>query len=308
VLAYLQAPDVDSHFRLVSRDGKVLGTVGPEAHYSLPQVSRDGDRIIFIRDDSAWLLDLVRGTSTRLTTEQMGPATSTPAWFRDDTAVLTTSVAGIVLKELAGGHSELIFSSSDSEQAQSLVAVRDPSVSPDGSLLTFSAWDPVTDYDLWVLRLGDESEPQRLAATPRVQQAPSISPNGQWIAYESDESGRHEVYVRPAGPGDTKWLISTGGGTAPLWSEDGTELFYISSDDEMMAVSIAGSASRFEAGLPTALFRAPLAPPLNRSMNVVVEPRLAGLVDGTFLFQVPAGDLPPRTITVVLNWQQLLKR
>ena len=308
VLAFLQAPDVDSHFRLVSRDGRVLGTMGPEAVYTQPQVSRDGDRITFVRGQSAWLLDLVRGTSTRLPTEELGFASSSPTWFGDDSVVLNSMEGGIVLKEVAGEHAELIFSSSASEQAESLQAIRDSRVSPDGSFLAFSAWDPTTDYDLWVLRIGDESEPQRLGATPRVQQAPSFSPNGRWIAYESDESGRYEVYVRSAGPGDTKWLISTGGGTAPLWSEDGTELFYISSDDEMLAVSIADSASRFEAGLPTALFRAPLAPPLNRSMNVVVEPRLAGLVDGNFLFQVPAGDLPPRTITVVLNWQQLLKR
>ncbi len=308
VLAFLQAPEVDSHFRLMSRDGKSLGSMGPEAVYTLPQVSRDGDLITFLREDSAWLLDLVRGMSTRLTTEQMGPATSSPAWFREDTAVLISLEAGIGLKELAGGRAEMIFSPLDSEQVESLQAVRDPRVSRDGSFLAFSAWDPITDYDLWVFRLGDESEPQRLGATPRVQQAPSISPNGRWIAYESDESGRYEVYVRPARPGDTKWLISTGGGAAPLWSEDGTELFYISSDDEMMTVSIGGTPSRFEAGLPVALFKAPLAPPLNTSMNVVVEPRLAGLVDGNFLFQVPVEDLPPRTITVVLNWQRLLER
>jgi Tol biopolymer transport system component len=308
VLAFLQAPDVDSNFRLMNRDGKVLGTVGPEAIYTMPRVSKDGDRIAFIRDDATWLLDFVRGTSTRVTGAKVGPANSSPAWFGDDTAVLTTSVAGIVLNELATGRGELIFSSSDSEQARSLVAVRDPRISPDGSYLAFSAWDPITDYDLWVLRLADETEPERLGATPRVQQAPSISPNGRWIAYESDESGRSEIYVRPATPGDTKWLISTGGGTAPLWSEDGTELFYISSEDEMIAVSIGGSASRLDAGLPRVLFKAPLAPPLNRSMNVVVEPRLAGLVDGNFLFQVPVEDLPPRTITVVLNWERLLHR
>jgi len=75
-----------------------------------------------------------------------------------------------------------------------------------------------------------------------------------------------------------------------------------------MSVQIGNSRSSPEAGLPVALYKAPLAPPVNASMNVVIEPRLAGLVDGNFLFQVPAEDLPPRTITVVLNWQRLLDR
>lgn len=88
----------------------------------------------------------------------------------------------------------------------------------------------------------------------------------------------------------------------PEMSEDGNELFFISSGNELMSVRIGSSRARLEAGLPVALFEAPLAPPENASMNPVVEPRLAGLVDGNFLFQVPAGDLPPRTITVVLNW------
>jgi len=75
-----------------------------------------------------------------------------------------------------------------------------------------------------------------------------------------------------------------------------------------MSVQIGNSRSSPEAGLPVALFKAPLAPPVNYEMNPVVEPRLAGLVDGNFLFQVPVGDIPPRNITVVLNWQHLLDR
>ena len=75
-----------------------------------------------------------------------------------------------------------------------------------------------------------------------------------------------------------------------------------------MSVRIGTGRTNPEAGLPVALFKAPLAPPENRSMNPVIEPRLAGLIDGNFLFQVPVEDLPPRTITVVLNWQHLLDR
>jgi hypothetical protein len=75
-----------------------------------------------------------------------------------------------------------------------------------------------------------------------------------------------------------------------------------------MTVRIGTSRARPEAGLPVILFKAPLAPPVNTSMNPVVEPRLAGLVDGNFLFQIPVEDIPPRTITVVLNWQRLLDR
>ncbi|MCJ7755526.1 MAG: hypothetical protein MUP13_13260, partial [Thermoanaerobaculales bacterium] len=265
-------------------------------------------KITFVRDSGVWLLDLVRGTSTRLRELKGESDNSTPVWFRGDASVMWCSQEGIVFQEIAGGPVQTILALADFEQTESLLAPSDVRASPDGSLLAFAAWDPVTDYDLWILPLGDTPQPQRLSATPRVQQAPQVSPNGRWIAYESDESGRFEVYVRPTEPGDAKWLISTGGGSGPLWSEDGTELFFISSGDELMSVQIGNSRSRPEAGLPVALFKAPLAPPVNRSMNPVVEPRLTGLVDGNFLFQVPVEDLPPRTITVVLNWQRLLDK
>ena len=308
VLAFLQTAEVNSHFRLVNRRGELLETVAPAAEYSLPAVSRDGSKITFVRDSGVWLLDLVRGTSTRLFELKTESDNSSPAWFRGDACVMWCSAEGIVFKDLAGGPVQKILDVADFEDTESLLALMDVEESPDGSFLAFTAWDPITDYDLWILRLGDTSQPQRLSATPRVQQAPQISPNGRWIAYESDESGRFEIYVRPTESGDAKWLISTGGGSGPIWSEDGTELFYLSSTDELMSVRIGASRASPEAGLPVALFMAPLAPPLNASMNVVIEPRLAGLVDGNFLFQVPVEELPPRNITVVLNWQHLLNR
>ena len=109
--------------------------------------------------------------------------------------------------------------------------------SPDGQLLAFVEVNPTTGQDIWVLRLGDRKA-QPFLRTPFNEAAPRFSPDGRWLAYISDESGRYEIYVQPyPGPGG-KWQISTEGGTEPVWNRNGRELFY-RSGDKMMAVDIA---------------------------------------------------------------------
>ena len=94
--------------------------------------------------------------------------------------------------------------------------------SPDGQLLAFVEINPTTGYDIWVLRLGDRKA-QPFLRTPFNEGAPRFSPDGRWLAYVSDESGRYEIYVQPyPGPGG-KWQISTEGGTEPLWNRNGRE-------------------------------------------------------------------------------------
>lgn len=123
--------------------------------------------------------------------------------------------------------------------------------SGDGRLLAFHEVSPGTLRDIWVLSLSDRKA-RPFIQTPFTEGAPSFSPDGRWMAYLSDESGRPEIYVQPyPGPGG-KWQISTDGGTEPLWARNGRELFY-RSDRRMLAVAVT-TGSSFSAAKPTVLF------------------------------------------------------
>ncbi len=174
--------------------------------------------------------------------------------------------------------------------------------SPDGQLLAFVEVNPTTGYDLWVLRLGDHKA-QPFLRTPFNESVPRFSPDGRWLAYISDESGRYEIYVQPyPGPGG-KWQISTEGGTEPAWNPNGRELFY-RSGDKMMAVDIATQPS-FAASKPRVLFEGRYEPTPATFPNYDVSR------DGQrFLMLKPseAGEAAPTQINVVLNWFEELKR
>lgn len=142
-----------------------------------------------------------------------------------------------------------------------------------------------------------------VVGTPFEERGGQFSPDGRWVAYQSNESGRFEIYVQPfPGPGG-KWQVSTAGGTDPRWRVDGKELFFLAPDARLMAVPVRASNSTFEAGSPAALFQ---------TRTVVggaadLRPQYAVSRDGRFLFNVPADISPTTPITVVLNWNPRLK-
>jgi Tol biopolymer transport system component len=174
--------------------------------------------------------------------------------------------------------------------------------SSDGQFLAFNELNPNTGFDLGVLRLSDrKAEP--FLRTPFNESAPRFSPDGRWLAYASDESGRYEIYVQPyPGPGG-KWQISTEGGTEPMWNPNGREMFY-RSGRKMMAVDIA-TRPGFAAGKPRVLFEGEYVPTPLTFPNYDVSP------DGQhFLMLKPAeaAEGAPSQINVVLNWFEELKR
>jgi len=182
--------------------------------------------------------------------------------------------------------------------------------SPDGQVLAFIEISPTTGRHIWTLRMGDPSlgsgqvrKPQPFLQSPFTESAPRFSPNGRWLAYTSNESGRFEIYVQPyPGPGG-KWQISTEGGTEPVWNPNGRELFY-RIGGKMMAVDVTIQPS-FSVGKPKMLFEGQFEPAPATFPNYDVSP------DGQrFLMLKPTEQeqAAPTQINVVLNWFEELKR
>jgi dipeptidyl aminopeptidase/acylaminoacyl peptidase len=277
----------------VSRNGAEQPLVAPPRGYRLPRISPDGQRLAVSIEDleetQVWLYDLARGALTRFTFE--GNSNFGATWTPDGKRIL----AGDCFLRLADG--------SGAAEAINEGGCNgiNGSFSPDGQLVAFSDGG-VNSGDISVLNLSDRKA-QPFLQTPFNEAAPVFSPDGRWLAYFSDESGRGEVYVQPyPGPG-AKWPISTDGGSEPVWNRNGRELFY-RSGNRMMAVDISTQPG-FSAGRPKLLFEGLYLPTPVQSPNYDVSP------DGQrFLMVKPitADESAPTQINVVLNWFDELKR
>ena len=292
----------------VSRNGAEQPLAAPAHAYVAPRLSPDGRRVavgIVEQESQVWLYDLSRDTLTRLTFE--GNVNLNPVWTPEGKRIAFLSNKEGALNpfwQLADGSGGLErLTTSDYNQSPN-------SWSQDGQLLAFVEVNPTTGYDIWVLRMGDSSaasgqvrKAQPFLRTPFNEGAPRFSPDGRWLAYISDESGRYEIYVQPyPGPGG-KWQISTEGGTEPVWNPNGRELFY-RSGDKMMAVDIATQPS-FSAGKPRMLFEGPYVTTGRTVPEYDVAP------DGQrFLMLKPVeqAGAAPTQINVVLNWFEELKQ
>jgi serine/threonine-protein kinase len=284
----------------VNRSGIEQSVAAPARAYVFPRLSPDGVQVglgITEQETQDWLYDLSRETLTRFTFE--GNVNLNAVWTPDGKRIAFQSN-----KE---GPTNIYWQRADGsgglERLTTSEFVQVPlSWSPDGQLLAFIEINPTTGYDIWVLRLSDRKA-QPFLRTPFSESAPRFSPDGHWLAYISNESGRYEVYVQPyPGPGG-KWQISTEGGTEPVWSRSGRELFY-RSGGKMMVADIATRPS-FTAGKPRMLFDGQYLPTPATTPNYDVSP------DGQrFLMIKPseAGEAAPTQINVVLNWFEELKR
>ncbi len=247
-----------------------------------------------------WILDTGRTTLTRLSFE--GSYNGSPAWTPDGKKIAFGSDrAGLrnlfwQLADGSGGVDRLL--TSEHTQVASCW-------SPDGQTLAFEQTESGTGFDIWILRLGGpsagsgESRKAEPFLTTRFNEiAPHFSPDGRWLAYASDESGRYEVYVQPyPGPGG-KWQISTEGGTEPVWAHNG-ELFY-RNGEKMMVVETTTRPS-FSAGNPKALFE-------GRYANYQSLPDYDVTGDGQRFLFLKAGEEARPEINVVLNWTEELKQ
>jgi hypothetical protein len=169
------------------------------------------------------------------------------------------------------------------------------------ALFGFTEVDPVTGWDVWIVSVKDGGKAHPFIQTRFNETNPTFSPDARWIAYQSDESGNNEIYVQPIpGPG-SKLLASTDGGTEPVWSRDGKELFY-RNGDRMMAIVMTGEPA-LRPSKPAVLFVKPSwVLPGTRNYDVTRDGR-------RFLMVVENEQVAAAThITVVLNWFDELKR
>jgi hypothetical protein len=174
--------------------------------------------------------------------------------------------------------------------------------SRDSRFLLFRQPGAKSGVDLWVLPMDDRGErkPVSLLRSEFVINTARFSPDGRWVAYDSNETGSYEIYVRPFPPpagGGGKWMVSQTGGALPRWRRDGKELFYLRLDGELMAADVSSSGAAFVHGTPKPLFKATYA----NGWDVSADGK-------RFLRTVAGTETPQSPFNVVLNWMSILKK
>jgi len=302
VLAFVPGGAAAAETRLVwvDRQGRSTPLAADPGSYEWPRLSPDGSRVA-VTDRTAdgaidiWILGLERGTRSRLTVEG---GNITPTWAPDGEAVFFGRTAGpgavnIYRKRADGlGEAEQVMVSEHSRFPRAITA--------DGRSLLFVEWNPETARDIWTMTPEDDRRAEPVLATPFDEYSSALSPDGSWLAYVSDESGRYEVYVRSWPEGASRVLVSAHGGKDPAWSADGTELFY-RVGEAMMVVPVE-SGTNFSAGTPELLFEGRFKLGVHGSMSYDVS------ADGRFLMIERSRVETADRLHVVLDWFEELKR
>jgi Tol biopolymer transport system component len=263
VVAYRVGGSGERQLTWVNRSGAVRGTVGPpDGSLASPRVSPDGRQVAFSRETQGkqdiWLQSDAR--ASRMTFGS--GANEFPVWSPDGSRLVFVSISGT-------GH-DLYQKPTNGAQAQeplllSQKAQVPTSWSADGRYLLYFSFDPGPDADLWVLPMTGTRKPFPFLQSSILKAWGQFSPVGRWVAYQSTESGRFEIYVRRfVVPGDAadstaaqagQWQVSTAGGISPMWRADGKELYYIDPAGMMMAAPITETGSTVVPGTPVTLFQ-----------------------------------------------------
>jgi Tol biopolymer transport system component len=308
ILLQREPLNADVKVQVLDRTGRPLSTIPlPAASYSLPRLSPDGRQLVlcaFKASESSaplWMVDMTRGTSARFTST--GHFDTAPAWSRDGRFVYYGS-------DRTGGR-ELWRRRADGSMPEELVAhvpnlFNDPGdMSLDGRVLAYRSLSGTTGEDIWMLPLEGERKPRPLLTAPNDELDPALSPDGRWIAYRSDGSGRFEVHAKSFPALDRTMQVSTTGASPTAnrsmsrvcWRGDGRELYFVASDAlTLMAASVDPGAD-LQFGIPHALFR---LPPGTASVEVASDGQRV-------IACLPAGVRGRTVLNLLMNWEPELR-
>ena len=285
-----------------SRAGDALGTVGERSAVVSFALSPSGRQVMLNRHDptiggfNLWLVDMATGATSKFTSGA-GPvpvSAGTPVWFPTEDQVLFRSFPGVARQSLGGGEPAKLSDESGFPT----------DISPDGRYALILKSAPTTGSDLWLLTLIGDKSAKPYLATKQNEGVARFSPDGRWVAYHSDDTGSAEVYVQSFPEKGRPKPISAKGGIQPQWRKDGKELYFLSPDDILMAAAVDGTAPLFEASRAQPLFKVHVP---TRGILSQYQPSNDGQ---RFLVNTLSeqSSVTPRTLTVVMNWQSLVKK
>jgi eukaryotic-like serine/threonine-protein kinase len=281
---------------LSNREGEIIKEVGEPRPYGAPRLSPDGSKIAvnildpLRRTHDIWWIDVERNVSSRLTYEE--PYHYLPIWSPDGNYLAFGERTGNIF----GLRINSLFNPDDKRMVfQSNHSVTPVSWSPDGRYIAVSKSSANgAGSEIWLIPLDENEEPFPVVQTQFTNEYPAFSPDGRWLAYESDETGRPEVYVRPfPGPG-RRWQVSTGGGSKPVWTKNGREIVYLDQGRYFTAVEIRLQENSVNVGETYTLF-SPLG---------IVEPRRYDVsADGeTIIYSTLPTAGEHDYVTLIVNW------
>jgi serine/threonine protein kinase len=282
------------------RTGKVLehATEADANGMAYPDLSPDGRHVAVIRsiqnNQDIWLVDLVRRGLTRFTFD--GATDTVPLWMPDGARILFTSNRKrafdiyVGTANQPGNEQPLLEDSSPAKVPQD--------VSKDGRFLLYYEVTPGNGRDLFAVDLtSHDRRPVGVANTPFEETLARFSPDGRWVAYQTNATGRFEIVVQPFPGRGGHWQVSTAGGVAPRWRADGREIYFIAPDGSMMAAAVTIGGAAFDAEPPVKLFATKV---VNGGSIAANAPQYAVSRDGHFLINQML-DGPPTPIVLILN-------
>ncbi|NIV47823.1 MAG: protein kinase [Gammaproteobacteria bacterium] len=295
VLVFHSGDAKEAQLRWYDRDGKFLETFGsPSDNIWRPRLSPDESKVVFVAETDVWVGDLERGTETRLTFESYNLS---PLWSPDGEWVYFGSNRnpwGFYRKRSSGiGEAELVMSLEGD-----LDIFRGYGWFPDGTILGIQERE---GYDFDIVRLDPEAKTiESVSATPHSERFPSLTPDGRWLLYSSDETGRAEIYVQQLDGSGGRWQVSTEGGEQPRWNPGENKIYYLSPTQELIAVPYR-TEPEFRAGEPE------LRMAVNARSGVWGKWDITA--DGSRVLWVEdaVGGDAADPLTLVLDWQALLR-
>jgi eukaryotic-like serine/threonine-protein kinase len=311
-IAYAAAISQNGRLTWIGRDGNPLDLAAiPEGDYTDFRLAPDEKHVATSLVDpktgniEIWLADLVRNNTARFAFG--GVINASVLWSPDGGRLAFRGFrnGGLIeffQRSAAGGGSDQPVLRAEAYRAAQILSLNliPTDWSPDGRHIIFSVPSPASGNDLWLAPLTEDGKPAKFIASPYEEMQGNFSPDGRLAAYTSNESGKFEIYVETFPRTDRRAKVSTNGGYEPRWRADGGELYYLSDERKLMAVSV-GAGPSF--GVPKPLFQTRVAPGVTANRTHYVPSR-----DGRRFLVNQSIDAVPNAITVVLNWTTTINK